>query len=218
MEKSLTITVISGWALPPGWFHGQIENCFPDAIINVLYPSNPGDPEEAERLLKSAKADLYIGYSLGSLWLMTYQEMLPKDSVKALLAPVLAFVREREKGGKTPETQLKYLIRKLKRNPQDPSPLLEFYSDAGITISEAWLKEVPENEVLLKGLEFLQNAPIPEIETQKFIALVGQEDAFLDGDALKCHLPQLEIIADADHAPGPLLNRLATRLGLASHG
>ncbi len=218
MEKSLTLTAISGWALPPEWFFGQIEKCFPGARINVLYPSYPGDPREAERLLKNAPADLYLGYSLGSLWLMTHQEFLPKASIKAVLAPVLAFTLERKRGGKTPETKLKYLIRLLKRNPNDPSPLREFYEDAGIQISEDGLKKLPENQILLRGLEFLQKAPVPEIDLQKYIAAVGEKDAFLDGEELKCHLPQLEIIPDAGHEPGPLLKRLAKLLNTISNG
>lgn len=218
MEKPLIITAISGWALPKEWLHGQIKIYFPAAKINVLYPSSPTVPQEAERLLKSAQADLYLGYSLGSLWLMTYLKLLPEASVKAVLAPVLAFTSERNRGGKTPETKLKYLIRSLKRNPKDPSPLLEFYADAGIQISEKWLKKIPENEVLLKGLEFLQKASVPEIESKRFIALVGEKDAFLDGEELKCHLPLLEIIPVADHAPGPLLKRLVDILELTSNG
>ncbi len=218
MEKPLTITAICGWALPPQWFHGLIEDSFPEAKINVLTPSQPSDTQEAEHMLKSIKADLYIGYSLGSLWLMTYQEMLPQASVKAVLAPVLAFSRERNRGGKTPETKLKYLIRKLKRNPHDLSPLREFYASTGIHFSESWFKNVPDHKTLLNGLEFLQIAPVPQIEVQKFIALVGEEDGFLDGNELKRHLPQLEIVPDTGHAPGPLLNRLAKILDIASNG
>jgi len=218
MEKPLTITAISGWALPPEWFHDQIEKSFPNTRINVLIPSQPGDPQEAKRLLKSTKADLYIGYSLGSLWLMTYQEMLPQASVKAVLVPILAFSRERNRGGKTPETKLKYLIKKLKRNPQDFSPLREFYFSAGIQFSEAWLKNVPDHNVLLNGLEFLQSAPVPQIDAQKFVALVGDGDGFLDADELKRYLPQLKIVRGTGHAPGPLLNRLAKILDIAPNG
>lgn len=217
MEKPLTITAVSGWAVPPKWFHSQIEKYFSDAKISVLYPSNPGDSEEAERLLKSNKSDLYLGYSLGSLWLMLYQKLLPPSSILAVLAPVLAFTRERNRGGKTPETKLKYLVRQLKRCPKVPSPLKNFYSDAGIQISDTWLPKVPGNEVLLKGLEFLQNAPLPEIENLNAIALVGNEDNFLDGDKLKEYFPQLEIIASAGHSPELLLNRLANILSSTSN-
>ena len=218
MEKPLTIFAVSGWALPPEWFHGQVEKCFPSAKINVLYPLNPEDPEEAERLLKSVNADLYIGYSLGSLWLLTYLEMLPPASVKVVLAPVLAFTSERNRGGKTQEAKLKYLIRSLKRNPKDPSPLQEFFSIAGIQISDSWLNKVPETDVLLKGLEFLQTAPVPGIADSQLVALVGEEDRLLDGDKLKEHFPQLKIISSAGHAPGPLLRRLAEILNQTSNG
>lgn len=218
MEKPLTITAISGWALPGQWFQGQIEKYFPDAKINVLSPSDPGDPQEAERLLNSVKADIYLGYSMGSLWLMTHQKKLPQESVKVVLAPILAFVRERNRGGKTPETKLKFLMRQIKRKPQDPSPLRDFYSSAGIQISEVWLNKVPQNEILLKGLEFLQTAPVPEIDDSTVVALAGKEDVFLDGEELKRHLPQLKIITDAGHAPGPLLKSLADILNSSSNG
>jgi hypothetical protein len=218
MEKPLTITGISGWALPTKWFQGQIEKYFPNADITVLYPADPGDSHEAMSLLKSAEADLYVGYSLGSLWLMTYHRMLSRESSKAVLAPVLAFTRERSRGGKTPETKLKYLIRQLKRYPEDPSPLQEFYKNAEIKISDAWMREIPENEILMKGLEFLQTAPVPEIKEFNAIALVGKEDKFLNGAKLKEHLPQLEIVPSANHSPDLLLKRLAELLNSSSNG
>ncbi len=217
MEKPLTLTAISGWALPVEWFHDQIKSFFPDAKINVLYPLHPDDPQEAKRLLESAQADLYIGYSLGSLWLMTYIKMLPKASIKAVLAPVLAFTSERNRGGKIEETKLKYLIRQLKRKPQDPSPLREFYASVGIQIPDSWLNAVPESEVLLEGLEFLLTAPVPEIDGLNLVSLVGKEDRLLDGEKLKNHLPQLEIISDEGHAPGSLLKGLANILNSASN-
>ncbi len=214
----MNITAISGWALPAEWFHGQIEKYFPDAKINVLYPSDPGDTQEAERLLSYTRADIYLGYSLGSLWLMTHRKLLPPASTKVVLAPILAFTCERDRGGKTPTTKLKYLMRQLKRNPDDPSPLREFYLNCGIQVSDAWQNKIPENGILLKGLEFLQTAPVPDINGLEAIALVGEEDNLLDLEKLKIHLPQLEIIPDAGHAPELLLHRLAEILKLAPNG
>jgi hypothetical protein len=217
MEKALTITGVSGWALPKEWFQGQIKKYFPSAIINVLYPANPGDSLEAEHLLKSAEADLYIGHSLGSLWLMIHHQILPLKSKKAVLAPILEFSKERDRGGVIPDTNLKYLIRQLKRNPKDPSPVREFYSHAEIQISNKWLNEVPENAVLLNGLEFLQTAPVPDIKNLEVIALVGREDKLLDGEKLQRYFPKLEIIPSANHAPDLLLKRLADILDLSSN-
>jgi hypothetical protein len=212
MESVLTITAVCGWALPPEWFREQVKNAFPRAKVKVLYPSLPGDILEARDLLAGSRADLYIGYSLGSLWLMTHQEYLPENSVKTVLAPILAFARERNRGGKTPETKLKYLMKQLKRNPEDLSPLLKFYADNEIHFPESLLKEVPARGILVNGLEFLQSAPAPEIGLKAFIGLVGGKDRLLDGVQLKAHLPQLEIIREAGHAPEPLLKHLANTL------
>lgn len=214
MEKELTVTAVSGWALPTGWYQALIEKSLPQAKVNVLYPSLPGDVLEAENLLEGSRADLYIGYSLGSLWLMTHQEMLPENSVKAALAPILAFASERNRGGKTPETKLKYLARQLRRKPEDLSPILNFYAGCEIQFPEPLLKTLPDSGILLNGLEFLQSAPVPEMGLEKFAAFVGENDSLMDGEPLKSHLPQLEIVPAAGHAPGPLLNRLAASLNL----
>lgn len=212
MENVLTITAVCGWALPPEWFKKLVEKAFPNAKIKVLYPSLPGDILEARDLLAGSNADLYIGYSLGSLWLMTHQDLLPVNSIKAVLAPILAFACERNRGGKTPETKLKYIMKQLRRNPEDLSPLLEFYADNDIQFPDRRLTELPARGVLMNGLEFLQSAPVPEIGLEAFIALVGGKDRLLDGVQLKACLPQLEIIREAGHAPEPLLNHLALHL------
>jgi hypothetical protein len=214
MEKRLIITAVCGWALPPEWFKEQVGKAFPDAKVKVLYPSLPGDILEARDLLGGSKADLYIGYSLGSLWLMTHQDYLPKNSIKAVLAPILAFTRERNRGGKTPETKLKYLRKQLIRNPEDLSQLLEFYADNEIHFPAPLLGEIPAMGVLINGLEFLLSAPAPETGLEAFIGLVGGKDRLLDGKQLNDYLPQLEIISETGHAPGPLLNHLANKLNL----
>jgi len=214
MEKKLTITAVSGWALPPKWFGEQVEKSFPGATVKVICPALPGDVLEAKDLLKCSKADLYIGYSLGSLWLMTHREHLPKDSLKALVAPILVFSLERNRGGKTPETQLKYLVKQLGRNPDDFSPILKFYADAEIHFPGRLLAEVPRMEILIQGLEFLQKAPVPETGLETFVGLVGEKDPLLDGLQLQRYLPQLEIVRETGHAPEPLLNHLAGTLTL----
>jgi hypothetical protein len=214
MDKKLIITAVSGWALPSSWFKEQVEQSFPGANVKALYPVLPGDSLQARGLLEGSKADLYIGYSLGSLWLMTHQEWLPENSIKAVLAPVLAFSRERNRGGKTPETQLKYLLRQLQRNPDDWSPVLKFYADNEILFPETLMSEIPAMHVLINGLDFLHSAPAPEMGLDKFIGLVGRKDRLLDGRQLQKHLPRLEIIQEAGHAPGTLLKHLADTLNL----
>ena len=92
MEEKLTITAISGWAIPKTWFAEQIKTAFPNAKIQVVYPENPEEKEEARYILNRYQSKLFIGYSLGSLWLLKYQNYLPQYCEKAILAPFLALL------------------------------------------------------------------------------------------------------------------------------
>ena len=112
----MKITAISGWAIPTEWFSDQIKKYFKNSEINVIYPDNPFDSEEARRVLNEVPADLYLGYSLGSLWMFRHKAFFPKSSIKAVLAPILAFTKEHNMGGKTTATQLK--IRRQKFSSQ----------------------------------------------------------------------------------------------------
>ena len=106
----LTITAISGWAVPESWFAEQVKSSFPNSDIKIIYPENPGSAEEAKIILNQFQSQIYIGYSLGSLWLLKYQQFLPKNCKKAIIAPILAFLNKKNLGGKTSESQLKSLM------------------------------------------------------------------------------------------------------------
>ena len=51
MEEKHKITAISGWAIPRTWYAEQIQKAFPYSNIQVIYPENPEDEEEAKYLL-----------------------------------------------------------------------------------------------------------------------------------------------------------------------
>ncbi len=212
MQTPLTLTAVCGWALPVTWFRSRVKAYFPQSRIQVLYPEDPDDPEEAGRLLSRMPADLYLGYSLGSLWLMKHRNRLPPDRFRALLAPILAFPREKDMGGKTSETQLKYLVRKLSRTPKDPAVLMNFYSDCEVSIPPALLNQGPAPDVLLRGLEFLQTVSVSPRSANHFLALLGEKDAFLDPHHLKRRIPHLEIVPGAGHGPDKLLEQLSLRV------
>ena len=110
----MKITAISGWAIPSDWFSEQIGKYFKNSEINVIYPNNPFDSEEARIKINAETADLYLGYSLGSLWMFKHKNYFPTSSIKAVLAPILGFTKEHNMGGKTTATQLNYLIKLLK--------------------------------------------------------------------------------------------------------
>ena len=47
----LTITAISGWAVPETWFAEQVKSSFPNSDIKIVYPENPENAEEAKFIL-----------------------------------------------------------------------------------------------------------------------------------------------------------------------
>ena len=212
MENPIKITAVCGWAIAPEWFHERVTRFFPTAEIRAIYPHRPEDADEARELLSTWPSHLYIGYSLGSLWLLHHQKNIPASATKALLAPILAFTREQAHGGKTSITQLKYLIKLLYRNPGDTSALKDFYIRCNFSVPEAWMKAIPDQQALIRGLEFLMDVSAPESSAKDFVAIVGEDDNFLDPFMLKCKLPQLDIVAGAGHEPEQLLGRLAQQL------
>ncbi len=212
MEEKLTITAISGWAVPETWFAEQIKEAFPNSEVRVVYPENPENEEEAQNILSRLPAQLYIGYSLGSLWLLKHQDHLPSNSQKAILAPILAFLNTGQLGGKTSETQLKYLIKILSRDSNKTDVLRDFFFHADLPYPESQIKEIPSRNILIKGLKFLENNSVTGKETNDFLSIIGENDTFLDAGVLRDHIPDLEIVKDAGHSPNPLLKQLAKRI------
>lgn len=207
----MKITAISGWAIPTDWFAEQIAKYFANSQIKVIYPDDPFDENEAKEKINEEPADLYLGYSLGSLWMFKHREVFPKRSIKAVLAPILAFTREQDMGGKTTDTQLNHLIKILKRSDND-APLLDFYENCNIPFPRILINKLPKRSILIKGLEFLQSITASEKSVLDFRVIIGDNDVFLDAVRLKNLIPQIEIVSGAGHAPDQLLNRLANTI------
>ena len=207
----MKITAVSGWAIPTEWFSEQIQKYFVDSEVNVIYPSDPFDSEEARIKLNEKPADLYLGYSLGSLWMFRHRHLFPKTSIKAVLAPILAFTKEHDMGGKTTSTQLNYLIKLLQRNDNE-NPLVDFYANCDIPFPRILLKTLPSRSILIKGLEVLQSVIASKNSVFDFKVIVGENDIFLDAIKLKNLIPQTQIVTGAGHAPDQLLSKLARTL------
>ena len=210
MDK--TITAISGWALPRKWFAEEVATAFPGARVHIIYPENPESHVEAHVLLNRYPADIYIGYSLGSLWLLKYRHLLPDNCIKVLLAPILSFLNKDDFGGKTSEVQLKYLIRSLKHDSDQASTLKSFFSNCDLPFSVEMIQDIPNKEVLLRGLEFLKTFKANGKEAKNFLSILGENDIFTDGEKLKRHITDLDIIQSVGHAPRSLLEYLSSRL------
>ena len=210
MDK--TITAISGWAIPRKWFAEEVASAFPGARVQIIYPETPESSEEAQILLDRNPADIYIGYSLGSLWLMKYDHLLPENCIKALIAPILSFLNNDSFGGKTSETQLKYLIRTLKQDSDQSKTIKDFFSHCNLPFSEEMIADIPNRDVLLRGLEFLKCCKASGEKAKNFLSILGENDIFINGDKLKRHIPNLYIIQSVGHAPASLLKHLSSRL------
>ena len=212
MEKNITITAISGWAIPETWFAEQLKFAFPNSKLKIIYPENPASREEAKNILRLFPSQLYIGYSLGSLWLLKYQNFLPKNCQKAIISPILAFLDKGNLGGKTSESQLKYLIKLLTSCSNYEEVLRKFYFDAKLPYPDEHSHEIRDSKILIKGLEFLKDSTVTGKETNDFISIIGEDDAFVDAGVLKSHIAHLKIVKGAGHSPMPLLNKLAKYL------
>ena len=212
MDNISTITAISGWALPRKWFAKEVANAFPGSKIQVIYPESPENLEEAEILLRQYPADLYIGYSLGSLWLLKYSHLLPITCIKVLLAPILSFLEKDGLGGTTSETQLKYLFRRVMQGSNQSTIVKEFFSYCDLPISENLFDGIPDREILLRGLRFLKSCRVKGDDAKSFLSILGENDIFLNAELLRVHIPNLDIIKGIGHAPDILLKHLANRL------
>ena len=60
--------------------------------------------------------------------------------------------------------------------------------------------------------EFLKDSSVTGKETNEFITIIGEDDAFIDAGVLKSHIPHLKVIKGTGHSPIPLLNKLAKYL------
>lgn len=209
MQQKLTITAISGWAIPNNWYEKELQKAFPNSKIHVVYPENPEDEEEANFLLNKYPSKLFIGYSLGSLWLLKYQKYLPQNCHKAILAPILSFLDKNNLGGKTSETQLKYLIKILSRNQNQRDILKDFFYHANLPYPETKIDAIPDRKTLIKGLEFLINNVASGSDTKEFFSIIGNNDIFINAEILKKHIPHLIILKGVGHAPAELLMHLA---------
>jgi len=204
-----TITAICGWAIPEPWFEEEIKKVFPEAVLHAIYPKNPADPHEAQKLLTDRPSDWYVGYSLGSLWLQAHRAFLSETAHRALLAPILSFPQEKNQAGKIPLAQLDFFIKTVARSEDLESVLRDFLALGGLFIPEPAMRTLPDRNALLNGLEFLKAVSVEAETAQNCISILGESDPFTDPAQAKSLLPQLEVLEGCGHEPGPLLNKLS---------
>lgn len=210
MRSPLTIIGICGWAIPPLWFQKQIKLAFPDSHIKTFYPQNPADENEAIRFTKENSAELWIGYSLGSHWLLKYLHLIPTPNKVALLSPILGFPVEMKLGGKISMVQLNYLVRNLKRHPEEKGLIFDFLNQIGVDTNDTDFILNIEPSALLNGLKFLLENSIDPTKQPEYISVIGNQDPLTDYKILMGLIPDLIVVPEAGHHPAPLLRSLAS--------
>jgi len=208
MAKNIKIIAICGWAIPEEWFAHLIKRAFPNSDITVHYPKIPSDKEEAKSILDCKSCDLYIGYSLGSLWLLKHKEYLLVDSTKVLLAPIINFTKK-EYGGKVSIGKLKLLIKQIKNKSDHTFYVQDFFKLCEINIPISFIDQIPNKNVLIRGLEFLLVNSVTNESLDDFLGIIGSSDPILDGAQIKLLLPQLNITPNIGHEPKKLLDALS---------
>ncbi len=208
MEK-IKIAAVCGWAVGADWFEDQSQIFLPGAKVSAIYPENPSCSDEAKRLLDRASADIYLGHSLGSLWLLHHKGLIVKNTSVFLLSPILAFPKEKNLGGKISSVQLKYLKKILKSGRNNYEPIINFFSTWDLQDPNKLLDQLPDNESLLNGLDFLMSVSYTNDVPDRYEFIVGEQDDLLDPMALRKILPELVIVPEEGHNPIPLLKHFS---------
>jgi len=191
---------ISGWAVPPTWFAAQARTAWPHARHSAITPL------DAAQALSAEKFDALGGYSLGALWLLRQAKAIPENVPVALLAPILAFPAECRRGGRVALAQLRFQRRHLRREPA--AALADFFERAGLAelnqLPSAAKWSAPRTAELDEELSWLEDWRTT-IVPKSWRGFIGDHDPLLDASVMKEIWPELEIVANAGHAPGPLL-------------
>lgn len=146
----------------------------------------------------ASDADMLGGFSLGAHLLLTVDDPRPR----ILLAPFPDLKKEAALGGAVATTQIRQLLRWLKRDPG--AAIADFHARIGTKPPP--LDMLPPLEDLAWGLERMLApgtvpAPLPKKHS---LAIAGRRDPLLDADILHGVLPSLHLI-DSGHQPEPLL-------------
>jgi hypothetical protein len=195
---------ISGWAVPPAWLAGRARTVFPHAHHTTVSPSDAAAATAAE------KFDVLGGYSLGSLWLLMHAKDFPKNLPVILLAPIFSFAAENGEGGRVTLAQLRLQRRRFRNDA--PAAVTDFYRRSGLehivpAVNDLTAEQITALDTELGWLESWRAASPPP---KHWFGFIGGNDPLLDAKQLRTQWSELQIVAEADHAPYPLLQAAAT--------
>ncbi|MFH1499295.1 MAG: alpha/beta fold hydrolase [Verrucomicrobiota bacterium] len=188
---------INGWAVGEAWFHERVRQIWPEAEHVVV----AAGADALARLEAEGGFAVVGGYSLGAhLMLAEPARVSALAGQVVLLAPVFAFAREDDLGGRSGRTQVRHLRRWLRVDPV--AALRDFYLRAGLDIS---VDDQPATDGLDWGLEVLERLRAEPPAPAEWRLYCGDVDDLLDAARLRVLSPGLVVVPGAGHHPGELL-------------
>ncbi|HTJ77497.1 MAG TPA: hypothetical protein VL357_00725 [Rariglobus sp.] len=198
--ERVKIAWIMGWAVPRDWFAAQVSGVF---ILDEHVFFEPKDTVLTE-LEAHGPFDCVAGYSLGAHLLLA--EALRAERLCArvvLLAPFLAFPADEKSGGRVARTQVRYLVRWVRRDRE--AALADFYARAGLNEVTPEMASGITMETLLAGLAQLENGRATPVMRSGWKMFIGGDDSLLDAKAVVEQLPEAVTVDGATHHPRALL-------------
>lgn len=204
---------LGGWGVEPEVILAKLAPAFPTSEIIVLTPTRAN----LDAALASPAEVALGGWSLGArLILEAVMAETPGATGRSpitLVAPFLAFPSEAGQGGRASATQVKFLRRRLAKEPG--AALADFYQRAGLDLPEPAGRPYPPDD-LLEGLDTLADmAPLPVPADSTFrpapgtVLLGGARDPLVDNTRLAELLPGLRILPDAGHDLADFVEEIA---------
>ncbi len=197
---SVRIGWVLGWAVPKAWFEPLARAALPNAE-HVFFPATPAT---LGQIAAAGHFDWLVGYSFGAQLLLAI-----RHARVALLAPVFAFAREENSGGRMARAQVKYLARWLRRDPK--AALADFYARAGLDVAPEQTAEL-DPAALAWGLEQLETVALPPMLPAGWCAWCGADDPVLDAAQLHALVPAITLVPGATHHPAELIRQFARQI------
>lgn len=195
------IVWIGGWGVPPEWLAAEARREMPQWEHSVFPPA----PDVFENARWNS-GDWVGGYSFGAFLLLKANQQKPIANRGVLLAPFFSYPFEHDKGGKIRRTQIRFLARWLKSDPE--AALSDFYARAGLPVFEMQSRLPYSLEDLQWGLSVLESDEVAPRVPCHWRAICGAEDPLLDAERVRQLAPAVQVVEGAGHAPGPLLGAI----------
>lgn len=193
---SRNLFALGGWGVAPEHFAAVLRAARPDARVTVYPPTE----DNLARLLREPAEEL-AGWSLGAHLLLRAEaagKISPGRRV-TLVTPFAAFPAEAGVGGRVELTKVKFLRRRLRRDPL--AALNDFHARAGLAAASK--PELPYSLAELEhGLDLLEiTAAVTRGSTPTSACrlLLGGRDLLLDPEASARTFPEAKVVPEAGH-------------------